>query len=604
MRGVRAAGLRVRLSGQFYKQFAVTIAISTVISAFNSLTLSPALAALLLRSHAAPPDRFQRLIDRTLGGLFRPFNRGFDRASAGYGRATAGVLRHKALAFAGYAALVALTVVMFRQVPAGFVPTQDKQYLVAFASLPDGASLQRTEAVVREIADTALKVPGVMNAIAFPGLSISGFTLAPNAGVLFIGLDDFERRTTPELSGAAIAGRINHDVAAIKGAFIAAFPPPAVSGLGTVGGFKLQLQDRESRGFDALNQALGAVLSQARQTPELAGVFSSYQINVPQLYADIDRTKAKQLGVNLRHIYDSLQANLGSLYVNDFNRFGRTYQVIVQADAPFRRGPESIAQLKVRGREDAMIPLGSLLSVTPSFGPDRVSRYNAFYAADVNGAAGPGFSSGEAQAAMEKILHDTLPPGFSHEWTDLVYQEKIAGNTLLVIFPLCVLLVFLVLAAQYESWTLPLAVILIVPMCILCAVTGIWLTDGDNNIFTQIAFIVLVGLACKNAILIVEFAVDLERQGMETVAATIQACQLRLRPILMTSIAFIAGVVPLLLARGAGAEMRRAMGVAVFSGMLGVTLFGLFLTPVFYVALRKLSLRRGATQPQAEVEHA
>ena len=593
------------LSGQFYKQFAVTIAISTVISAFNSLTLSPTLASRLLVPHDAPKDRFQSSIDRTLGWLFRPFNNVFARAGGKYGSATGFVVHHKAVVFGIYLLLAALTVIVFRQVPAGFVPSQDKQYLVAFASLPDGASLDRTESVIHQMDSIASRTPGVTDELSFPGQSINGFTNAPNAGIVFVGLAGFDKRADKATSGKAISGTLNGAFGQIKGAFVAAFPPPAVSGLGTVGGFKLEIEDRESRGPTALSEALAAVTAKAYKTPELVGVFSSYQVNVPQLYADIDRTKAKQLGVDLRDVYDSLQANLGSLYVNDFNRFGRTYQVIVQADAQYRESPDAITALKVRGRDGEMIPLGSLLTVKPTYGPDRVMRYNGFYSADLNGAAAPGYSSGEAQAAIEKILRETLPPGFSFEWTDLVYQEKIAGNTMVVIFPLCVLLAFLVLAAQYESWTLPLAIILIVPMCILCAVTGVWLTDGDKNIFTQIAFVVLVGLACKNAILIVEFAVDLERAGVETLAATIEACKLRLRPILMTSIAFIAGVVPLVLAHGAGFEMRQAMGIAVFSGMLGVTLFGLFLTPVFYVMLRRVAvLSRPAPRIGQEVSHA
>jgi len=371
----------------------------------------------------------------------------------------------------------------------------------------------------------------------------------------------------------------------VQDAFIAVFPPPPVQGLGTIGGFKMQIEDRASLGDEALYKAVMEVMAKAHQTPELTRVFTSFQINVPQLYADVDRAKVKRMGVPLTDVFDTMQINLGSLYVNDFNRFGRTYRVMVQADANHRAHADDILDLKTRNARGEMVPLGSLMRVNASYGPDAALRYNAFPSAELNGAPAPGFSSGQAQDAIERIVRETLPRGISFEWTELTYQEILAGNTAVLVFPLCVLLVFLVLAAQYESWTLPLAVILIVPMCLLCAITGVWLWKGDNNVFTQISLFVLVGLACKNAILIVEFARELELQGRSVVQAALEACRLRLRPILMTSLAFIMGVVPLALATGAGAEMRQAMGVAVFAGMLGVTLFGLFLTPVFYVIL-------------------
>ncbi|HEU4376001.1 MAG TPA: efflux RND transporter permease subunit, partial [Telluria sp.] len=374
------------------------------------------------------------------------------------------------------------------------------------------------------------------------------------------------------------------------------------------GGFKMMVEDRANVGYDEMYKAVQAVQGKAWADKNLAGVFSSFQINVPQLFADVDRTKAKQLGVPLATIYQTLQINLGSLYVNDFNQFGRTYQVRVQADAPFRSKPEDIAQLKVRNDKGEMIPLSSLMRVKDSYGPDRVQRYNAYVSADINGGPAPGVSSGQAQAALEKIAREVLPKGVSFEWTELTYQDILSGNTMIYVFPLCVLLVFLVLAAQYESWTLPLAVILIVPMSILCALIGVKLTGGDNNIFTQIALFVLVGLASKNAILIVEFARELEGHGRTVVRAALEACRQRLRPILMTSIAFIMGVLPLVFSHGAGAEMRHAMGVAVFGGMLGVTFFGLFLTPVFYVLLRTFARRFEkktsvaiATQPEGAV---
>jgi multidrug efflux pump len=585
------------LAGQFYRQFALTIAISTVISAFNSLTLSPALAAVLLKPHNAPKDALTRLMDKMLGRFFSWFNRIFERESHRYEGGVKKVLTRKSAALVVYALLAVAAVFMFKAVPTGFIPAQDKQYLIGFAQLPDASSLDRTDAVIRRVSDIAKAVPGVKATMAFPGQSINGFTNAPNAGLVFIMLDPFELRRTPERSGAAIAQQINEKLAAVQDASVMVFPPPPVLGLGTTGGFKLMVEDRGNIGYEELHKAVLALQAKAAQTPELANVFSSYQVNVPQLYANIDRTKAKQLGVPLPVIYQTLQINLGSMYVNDFNQFGRTYQVRVQADAQFRSHAQDIAQLKVRNDKGEMIPLSSLMRVSDSFGPDRVQRYNAYVSADINGAAAPGVSSGQAQAAMERIASQVLPKGVTYEWTDLTYQERLAGNTMIIVFPLCVLLVFLVLAAQYESWTLPLAVILIVPMSILCALVGVKLTGGDNNIFTQIALFVLVGLASKNSILIVEFARELEDHGRTIVEAALEACRLRLRPILMTSFAFIMGVVPLVFSNGAGAEMRHAMGVAVFAGMLGVTLFGLFLTPVFYVLLRMFAKRFEKTVP-------
>lgn len=580
------------LTGQFYRQFALTIAFSTVISAFNSLTLSPALSAILLRPKGARPDGVTRLVNRFLGPFFRTFNRAFARGSGAYGRLLAGAIRKSGVALGAYAGLLALTAVGFARVPTGFVPTQDKQYLVAFAQLPDGASLDRTDAVLRRMADIGREQPGVVNAVQFPGLSINGFVNASNAGIVFFGLEPFEERESKEEYGPAIAGALNQRFAAIQDAFVAVFPPPAVQGLGTVGGFKLQLEDRAGLGEEALYEATQNLLGRAYQTPELAGLFTSYQINVPQLYVDIDREKAKRLGIPLGELFETLQVYLGSMYVNDFNRFGRTYQVIVQADAPFRATAADVARLEVPNAAGGMVPLGSVLRVEESYGPDRSLRYNGYPAADINGGPAPGYSSGRARAAIERLADETLPNGIRYEWTDLTYQEILAGNTAALVFPLCVLLVFLVLAAQYESWSLPLAVILIVPMGLLAALGGVALSGGDNNIFTQIGFLVLVALASKNAILIVEFARELRLRGRSPVEAALEAARIRLRPILMTAFTFIVGVVPLVLATGAGAEMRRAMGVAVFSGMLGVTLFGLVLTPVFYVVLQEVAERR------------
>jgi multidrug efflux pump len=409
-------------------------------------------------------------------------------------------------------------------------------------------------------------------------------------------LKPFSERESSDLSGMAIAQKLQQKYSAIGNATIAIFPPPPVQGLGTIGGFKLQVEDRTDQGDAALNRAMQDIQQKAQKVPALTGVFSSFNIGVPQLYAKVNRTQAMQLGVDVSDVFDTMQTYLGSIYVNDFNRFGRTYQVIAQADTPFRSKPDDILRLQTRNADGQMVPLGAFVQVKETTGPDSAMRYNGYRAADLNGAPAPGFSTGQAQAAITKLLTDNLPKGMSFEWTDLTYQQILAGNTTLFVFPLCVLLVFLVLAAQYESLFLPLAIILIVPMCLLSAITGVWLTGGDNNIFTQIGLFVLIGLACKNAILIVEFARELEIQGKATLAAAMEAARLRLRPILMTSFAFIMGVVPLVLSSGAGAEMRHAMGITVFFGMLGVTLFGLFLTPVFYVLLRELEKRVTRTE--------
>ncbi|MCU8086997.1 efflux RND transporter permease subunit [Shewanella sp. SM21] len=576
------------LTGQFYKQFALTITISTFISAINSLTLSPALSALLLKSHDAPKDGLTRLMDKLFGAwLFVPFNRLFNRASDGYGWLVRKVIRFGGIIGLVYLGMVALTGVQFANTPTGYVPGQDKQYLVAFAQLPDAASLERTDSVIKKMSEIALNHPGVAHSIAFPGLSINGFTNSPNSGVVFVALDDFDSRTSPELSANAIAGQLNQQFAAIQDAFIAIFPPPPVQGLGTIGGFRLQIQDRANLGYEALYQVTQQVMYKAWTDPQLAGVFSSYQVNVPQLELDIDRTKAKQQAVSLDQIFQTLQTYMGSTYVNDFNRFGRTYQVNMQADEAFRQSPQQISQLKVPNLNGDMIPLGSFINVSQSSGPDRVMHYNGFTTAEINGGPALGVSTGQAQAAIEKILAETLPNGMTYEWTELTYQQILAGNTGLLVFPLVIILVFMVLAAQYESLSLPLAIILIIPMTLLSALSGVLIYGGDNNIFTQIGLIVLVGLATKNAILIVEFAKEKQDHGMAPMEAILEAARLRLRPILMTSIAFIMGVVPMVFSTGAGAEMRQAMGVAVFAGMIGVTVFGLILTPLFYYALAK-----------------
>ncbi|CAM4147491.1 efflux RND transporter permease subunit [Pseudoalteromonas ostreae] len=585
------------LSGQFYKQFALTITISTVISAFNSLTLSPALAALLLKSHDAKPDALTRLLNRLFGRwLFAPFNRVFDRGAKGYQKLVQKLMRMSVVVVIAYVVLLGGTIKLFDAVPGGFIPAQDKQYLVAIAQLPDAASLDRTQDVVRQMQEIALQVPGVAHTVAFPGLSVNGFTNSPNSAIVFTPLEAFSERSDPSKSAMAIAAQLNQRFSAIDEAFVAVFPPPPIQGLGTTGGFKLQIEDRGNKGFETLFNSLQTVIGKAQQDPALMGLYSSFRIQVPQMDIDIDREQALIQGIPLDEVFNALQVYLGSMYVNDFNLFGRTYQVNAQADADFRLDPEQILNLKVRNNQGNMVPLGSVLTATPTTGPDRVMHYNGYPSAELNGSPAPGYSSDQAQQAIELILADNLPTGIEYEWTEVTFQQILAGNTMVYVFPLVVLLVFMVLAAQYESLRLPLAIILIVPMTIFSALMGVWLVGADNNIFTQIALIVLVALASKNAILMVEFARDKNNHGLSHFDAILEACRMRLRPILMTSIAFTAGVIPLVLATGAGAEMRHAMGNAVFSGMIGVTVFGLLFTPVFYILVTKT--RKVTTQEQ------
>ncbi len=593
------------LTGQFYQQFAMTIAIATFISTINSLTLSPAMAALLLKGKDAEKDFLQKIMDKLFGWFFRAFNKFFKKSQNRYSKSVCKFATRRFLVMGILFGLLCFaTSFSFKLVPQGFIPAQDKQYLISFAQLPAGATLERTEAVIREMGEIALSQEGVVGSVQFPGLSINGFVNSASAGIVFVTLDDFDKRTRPDLNGFAIAQTLQQKYNAIDDAFIAIFPAPPVSGLGNAGGFKLQIQDRTDQGYAALADVVQAVTYKAYADPALTGIFSSYNINVPQLFADIDRTKVQQLGIPINEIFSTMQIYLGSQYVNDFNKFGRTYQVVAQADSEFRSSPEDIMRLQTRNINGDMIPLGSVVKVSETFGPETAMRYNAYRSADLNGNAAPGYSSGQAQDAITKILDETLPPGMEFEWTELTYQQILAGNTAIFIFPICLLLVFLVLAAQYESLTLPLAVILIVPMAILSAILGLYFTGQDNNIFTQIALFVLAGLACKNAILIVEFARELEHQGYTIAKAAIESARLRLRPILMTSIAFIMGVLPLVVSHGAGAEMRSAIGIAVFSGMIGVTIFGLIFTPFFYVVLRtiedKFSKKKNRQTPVQE----
>ncbi|BCQ26876.1 efflux RND transporter permease subunit [Caballeronia sp. NK8] len=580
------------LTGQLYRQFALTIAISTVISAFNSLTLSPALAAMLLKPHDAPKDAVSVWMERLFGWLFRPFNRFFAGATNRYVRCVRVMLSRGKISLTLYAGLVALAAFGFMKVPTGFIPAQDKLFVMTLISLPNGASQDRTEEITRRVSEIAAKQPGVQEVFSFSGLSPSNFTNSTNSSIVPLILKPFEERRDPSLSASAIIDSLNKKFASIQDASIVVVPPPSVQGLGTIGGFRVQIEDRAGLGYAEMQKQLATIIQKAAALPELTPLFSGFQANVPQIDIDVDREKAKAQGVDLSDVAETMQAYLGSLYVNDFNRFGRTYQVNVSAEPSFRHEPEDIAGLKTRNAQGEMVPLGSFINVRRTAGLERAMRYNSFPTAEINGGPGPGYSSGQAQAAMEKLLNENLPNGMSFEWTELAYQQILAGNTAILIFPLCVLLVFMALSALYESFSLPLAVILIVPMVLLSAITGVWLTKGDNNIFTQIGLIVLVGLACKNAILIVEFAREAQIEGMDRHQAVLEAARLRLRPILMTSIAFIMGVVPLVTSHGAGAEMRHPMGVAVFAGMLGVTFFGLLYTPLFYVVLRSWVERR------------
>lgn len=582
------------VTGQFYKQFATTIAISTVISAINSLTLSPALAAMLLKDHQAPKDMPTRLIDRLFGWIFRPFNRFFQRSAHGYESMVGKTLRRRGAVFGVYLVLLAGAGWMFHAVPGGFIPTQDKLYLIGGVKMPEGSSLARTDEVIRQMSEIGLQTEGVAYAVAFPGLNALQFTNTPNSGTVFFGLKPFSER---KLTAAQINAEINAKISRIQQGFGFSIMPPPILGLGQGSGYSLYVQDRAELGYGALQTAINTLSGAVMQTPGMHFPISSYQANVPQLEVQVDRDKAKAQGVALTDLFSTLQTYLGSSYVNDFNRFGRTWRVMAQADGEFRDSVEDIANLRTRNDRGEMVPIGSMVHITTAYGPDPVIRYNGYPAADLIGDADPRvLSSAQAMRQLETMSGQLLPNGMNIEWTDLSYQQATQGNTALIVFPVAVLLAFLVLAALYESWTLPLAVILIVPVTMLSALVGVWLTGGDNNVFVQVGLVVLMGLACKNAILIVEFARELEIQGKGITEAALEACRLRLRPIVMTSIAFIAGTIPLILGEGAGAEVRGVTGVTVFSGMLGVTLFGLFLTPVFYVTLRKLVTRKAAEQ--------
>jgi multidrug efflux pump len=644
------------ISGQFYKQFALTIAASTVISAFNSLTLSPALCAILLTPHghaehgqarqealpraavvllggliaayfltpvaaqlfgmsfpghgdsspkaeanvwplrsgvflagAAVAWLVTALVNAALGAFFRGFNWAFDRATTVYGAVVTLFLRISVIVLLIYAGLIGLTFLGFRAVPTGFIPEQDKGYLVVNAQLPDGASLERSDEVIKHMTELALKTEGVGHTISVPGYSILTGTNIPNVGGMFVILAPFEERAGhPGLSANAVADRLRKQYREIEEAQTVLFGAPPIDGLGSTGGFKLQVQDRSGAGFEALQGGVANVIAKGNIQPGLVGLFSSFSANQPQLYVDVDRVKAKKQGVTLNDVFETLQVYLGSAYVNDITLSNRNWQVNVQADARYRLHAEDVGRLRVRNASGEMVPLETMITIRDVAGPAIVNHYDSKPSAEISGSTAPGVSSGQAITLMDQISKQELPVGMGIKWTELTFQQIKAGEDLLtkLVFPLAVVFVFLVLAAQYESWSLPLAIILIVPMCLLAAIAGIWVMRMDNNIFTQIGLVVLVGLASKNAILIVEFAKQLQDEGKPAFEATVEASKLRLRPILMTSFAFILGVVPLVLAKGAGAEMRMALGVAVFSGMLGVTIFGIFFTPVFYVVIR------------------
>ncbi len=589
------------VSGAFYKQFALTIAVSTVISAFNSLTLSPALCALLLDRAHGNKDAFSRWFDRLFGWFFKRFNRFFDWFSHSYSGLVGRMIRMTTVMLLLYAGLIGLNFLVFDKVPTGFIPQQDQGYLILYAQLPDAASLSRTEQVVKQANRILLDTEGVGHVNEYAGWSLLSGASQSNVATLFARLKPFEQRTGhPELYVDAIIKNLTQRLSVIPDARIAVFAPPPIRGMSSVGGFKLQILDRSDQGIDQLQQVTVDMISKGNQQAGLAGLFTTFRVGVPQLFADVDRTRAKSMNVPLQDIFDTLQIYLGSLYINDFNSFGRSYQVVAQADAEFRMTPEDISELKTKNNRGGMVPLGAIVDVREITGPDKITRYNMYPTAEINGSTLPGVSSGQAINIMDKLLSAELPPGFDYEWTEITLQQVLAGNVAFLVFPLSVIFVFLALAAQYESWSLPFAVILIVPMCILSSMTGVWIRHMDNNIFTQIGFIVLVGLASKNAILIVEFAKRRHESGVSPYAAATEAARIRLRPILMTSFSFIMGVFPLVIAKGAGAESRQILGTAVFSGMIGVTLFGLLLTPVFYVVIQSMAQRFKSGRKETE----
>ena len=577
------------ISGQFFQQFAVTIAVATAISCFCSLTLSPALASLILQPHhEKKPPASWNLVARGWGAAIGVFNRGFDRLSHSYGHLADFVIRHSVVMLLVYVALIASAGWLLVSTPQGFIPAQDRGYVIVAVQLPGAASLARTTEVVRQIEKIALDTPGVVRVPALAGLSGATRTQSSNAAALFPVFEEPQIRLKKGLTADVITAELRKRLSSIQSAFIIVIPPPAVPGIGTGGGFSMRVQDIQGRGAELLAAATDELVAAARKEPGLTAVFSPFTANTPQVFVEIDRQKAQMLGVPIQNVTEAIEVYFGSSYVNDFNILGRTYHVTAQADLPFRKETSDLARLKTRNSAGDMVLLGSVVNFKDTAGPDRVARYNLYPAAELQGDTVRGTSSTTAINIMQKLTKETLPSGFAFEWTDLSYQQVKGGNSGLYVFPICVLFVYLVLAAQYGSWTLPFSVILIVPMCLLAATVGVRIMGQDINILTQIGFVVLVGLAAKNAILIVEFARDIEREGRNQLEAVVEACRLRLRPILMTSFAFILGVLPLVISSGSGSEMRQAVGVAVFFGMLGVTLFGLVFTPIFYILVRRL----------------
>jgi hydrophobe/amphiphile efflux-1 (HAE1) family protein len=589
------------ITGQFYRQFALTIAFSTLLSAFNSLTLSPALAALLFKPRNAKQDWFTRLMNAVLGWFFRRFNKAFDASNRLYIVGLRKVVRFSAMTLLVYAALVFLAYCGLKTVPTGFIPPQDQGYLIVSVQMPDAAAIERTQKTLARIADAARQTPGVRGAFAVAGLNVLSSSNSSAAGVVFVPLLPFSQRVhKDEMTAQSITARLKEQFAQIPEALVLVFPPPPVRGVGSAGGFKMQIEDRSGQGTPQQLQAMTAkVIDAASKRPELSALFSSFRAGVPQLYGNVDRVKAKEQKVAVTDVFQALQVFLGGLYVNDFNYLGRTWHVTAQADAPFRAKASDVARLQTRNADGKMVPIQAVMDLKDITGPDRIQRYDLYMSAEINGTTAPGYSSGQGIAAMKEVVSQVLPKEYASEWTDLAFQEELAGNTALLIFPLCVLFVWLVHSAEYESFALSTAIILIVPMCLLCGIAGVWARHMDNNIFTQIGFVVLAGMSVKNAVLIVEFAKQQQEHhpGMTAAEAAIEAARLRLRPILMTSFTFIFGVLPLIFATGAGAEMRQAMGTAVFFGMLGVTFFGVFFTPVFYTVIRKLTGRNVLATP-------
>jgi hydrophobe/amphiphile efflux-1 (HAE1) family protein len=580
------------ITGQFYRQFALTISFSTLLSAFNSLTLSPALAALLLKPHGVPPDRLSAGLNRLLGKFFALFNRGFESLNSKYVGLLRKVLRATGLALLVYFLLIGLAFLGFRTVPTGFIPVQDQGYLLVNVQMPDASSIDRTQAMIKKLSEVAKGIPGIQNVFGVAGFSILSRANSSAAGLMFLPLAPFkERANNSNLSMQVILAKLNSEFSKIQDGTALVIPPPPVRGIGTAGGFKLQIQDRSGLGTpQELQKITEQVVAEARKRPELGALFSSFRSSFPQLYADVDRIKAKQQNVPLNNIFETLQVYLGGLYVNDFNYLGRTWRVMAQADSKYRVTAKDVSDFRTRNVDGEMVPLGAVMTIKDTTGPDRIQRYNLYRSADINGSAAAGYSSGQAIAAMEEVALANLPEQYSFEWTDLAFQEQLARNAALIIFPLCILFVWLIHSAEYESFSLSTAIILIVPTCLVCGIAGVWMRGMENNIFTQIGFLVLAGISVKNAVLIVEFAKQQQEHNsqLSAIDAVVEAARLRLRPILMTSLAFIFGVLPLVFAKGAGAEMRQSLGTVVFYGMIGVTFLGVFLTPVFYVLIKNL----------------